>query len=231
LGVIRVLLVDDHLILRQGLRALLIAEKDIEIVGEAGDGIEAVRLARQLLPDVAVVEAQLPRLSGSDVVRTIRELCPKTEVIVLTMNDDEYTVSGMLKAGARSYLLKESAASDLARAVRGAMVGQSVLDPAITGTVISIFKDGLRSHDDDRLAPREREIFKLITDGKTSREIAAELALSPKTIDNCRANILRKLNARNKAEAIVIGLRRGLVQVGLEDVRDPFDQHVRATIG
>jgi DNA-binding NarL/FixJ family response regulator len=211
---IRVLLVDDHQILRQGLRALLTEEKDLDIVGEAGDGLEAVRLARQLFPDVAVVDAQLPRLSGQEVVRSIRESCPRTEVVVLTMYDDEYTVSGMLKAGARSYLLKESAVIDLARAIRAAVAGQSVLDPAITSTVVSIFKAGVQINaNDNELTPREREIFKLISDGQTSREIAAELGLSAKTIDNCRAHILQKLNARNKAEAIAIGLRRGLIQI------------------
>jgi DNA-binding NarL/FixJ family response regulator len=209
---IRVLLVDDHAILRQGLRAILTSETDIEIVGEAGNGLDGLRLARQLLPDVAIVDCQLPQLSGLDVVRGIRQTCPRTEVIVLTMYDDSHTVFGMLRAGARSYLLKESAAIDLARAIRGAAVGQSVLDPGITATVISMFKDGLRPHADDELTAREHEVFKLISIGKTSREIAVGLALSPKTIDNCRARILDKLHARNKAEAIVTGLRLGILE-------------------
>ena len=211
---IRVLLVDDHLILRQGLRSLLSREADIEIVGEAGDGIEAVRLAKELVPDVAVVDVQLPRLSGPEAVRAIRRNCPQTEVIVLTMYDDDYTVSLMLKAGARSYLLKESAAIDLARAIRGAINGQSFLDPSITATVVSMLNEGLRPTGDDELTLREHEIFRLMAIGQTSREIGSELALSPKTIDNCRAQILRKLNARNKSEAIAIGLRRGLIELG-----------------
>jgi DNA-binding NarL/FixJ family response regulator len=209
---IRVLLVDDHFIIRQGLRSLLAGETDIEIVGEAADGLEGLRLARLLEPDVVVVDYQLPLLSGLEVVRGIRQTCPGTEVIVLTMFDDSHTIFGMLKAGARSYLLKESAAIDLARAIRRAAVKQSVLDPAITGKVISMFKDGVRPHADDELTPRERDVFKLMSAGQTSREIAFGLSLSPKTIDNCRARILDKLHARNKAEAIMTGVRLGLIE-------------------
>ena len=211
MNVIRVLLLDAHVILRQGIRALLAAEKDVDVVGEAGNGYEGLRLARQLLPDVVVVDRDLQQLSGLEVVRDLRRSCPRTEIIVLTTYDDSHTIFEMLKAGARSYLLKDSDGIDLVRAIRGAANGQSVLDPGITAAVVSMFKDGLVSPTNDELTSREREIFKLISIGKTSREIAATLDLSPKTIDNCRARILEKLHARNKTEAIVVGLRMGLI--------------------
>ncbi len=183
-------------------------------MGEAGDGLEAVRIARQLQPDVAVVDAQLPRLSGVEVVRSVRDVSPRTEIVVLTAHDDEFTVSAMLRAGARGYMVKDSPVTDLVRAIRGASVGKAVLDPSIAGLVVNLFKDGRQaSTADSTLTLREREIFKLVADGNTSRDIASELGLSPKTIDNCRATILRKLNARNRAEAISIGLRQGILSV------------------
>ncbi len=211
---IRVLLVDDHTILRQGIKALMEREPDIAIIGEAGDGLEAVRLARQLQPDVVVMDVQLPGLPGPQATRAIRQACPRTGVLVLTMHDSSYTVFGMLKAGARGYLLKESAGSDLADAIRTVHRGQSVLHPTIARMVIEqINQVDLPSADDDELSPREQEIFRLIAAGKTSREIAEKLGLSAKTIDNCRARILQKLHARNKAEAITIGVQRGLIHL------------------
>ena len=211
---IRVLLVDDHTILRQGVKALLERESDIQIIGEAADGVQAVRSAKQLMPDVVVMDAQMPGLSGTQATRAIRQACPRTEVLVLTMHDSSYTVFGMLKAGARGYLLKESASTDLADAIRAVHRGQSVLHPAVARMVVEqINQAELPVTEDDELTLREREIFELIAVGKTSREIAEKLGLSAKTVDNCRAHILQKLHARNKAEAITIGLQRGLLQV------------------
>ncbi|MGH2461474.1 MAG: response regulator [Chloroflexota bacterium] len=210
---IRVLLVDDHTILRQGVKALLERESDVQIIGEAGDGLQAVRLAKQLAPDVVVMDAQMPGLSGTQATRAIRQASPRSEVLVLTMHDSSFTVFGMLKAGARGYLLKESAGADLADAIRAVHRGQSVLHPAVARMVVEqINQADLPLTDDDELTPREREIFELIASGRTSREIAEKLGLSAKTVDNCRAHILQKLHARNKAEAITIGLQRGLLQ-------------------
>lgn len=211
---IRVLLVDDHRILRQGVKALLENEADIQIVGEAGDGAQAVRLAKEMTPDVVVMDAQMPGLSGIDATRAIRQACPSTEVIALTMHEGGHIVFAMLKAGARGYLLKESAGSDLASAIRAVHRGQSALHPAVARLVVehvNHVEDALSA--DDELALREREVFELMAAGKTSREIGEKLGVSAKTVDNCRAQILEKLHARNKAEAITIGLQRGLLHI------------------
>ena len=211
---IRILLVDDHTIIRQGLKAILARETDIQIIAEAADGLEAVRLARQHLPDVIVMDAQLPGLSGTQATRTIRQSCPRVEVLALTMHDSSHTIFGMLKAGARGYLLKESASPDLANAIRAVHRGQSVLHPTVARIVVEqVNQAELPMTDDDVLTLREREIFELVAAGKTSREIAGQLGLSVKTVDNCRAHILQKLHARNKVEAITIGIQRGLIQV------------------
>ena len=211
---LRVLLVDDHTILRQGLRALLERESDLEVVGEAADGLVGVRLAKQLLPDVVVMDAQMPGLSGAQATRAIRQACPRVEILVLTMHDSSHCVFGMLKAGARGYLLKEAAGTDLAQAIRAVGRGQSVLHPTVARLLVEqVNQAELPQTEDDELTLREREIFELIAAGKTSKEIAAKLGLSAKTVDNCRAHILQKLHARNKAEAITIGLQRGLLQM------------------
>ncbi len=210
---IRILLVDDHRILRLGLKAILSQEDDLQVIGETGDGREAVRLARQLEPDVVVMDVQLPGLSGADATRAICQSCPRVGVLALTMHDNSHYVLAMMKAGARSYLLKESAGPDLANAIRATSRGQSVLDPAVAGTVVEILRDVRPPRSaSDELTAREREIFELIALGYTSREIAAKLGLAAKTVDNCRSRILQKLGARNKAEAVAIGLQQGLFQ-------------------
>jgi DNA-binding NarL/FixJ family response regulator len=209
---IRVLVVDDHRIMRLGLRALLETEDDIEIVGEASDGREAIEKARALAPDVIVMDLQLPGLAGIEATRSIRQINPGIEVLALTMYEDEHHVVETLRAGARSYLLKESAGTDLVGAIRATHAGRSVLDPSVASLVVNAMRDpGTRRADSDALSARERNIFALIASGRTSREIGEELGLSAKTIDNYRAAIARKLDARNWAEAVAHGIKRGLL--------------------
>jgi DNA-binding NarL/FixJ family response regulator len=214
LNSIRVLLVDDHIIVRQGVQALLERETDIRVIDEASDGFQAVRLAKEHMPDVVVMDAQLPGLSGVEATRAIRQACPRTEVLVMTMHDSSHFVISMLKAGAKGYLLKESAAPDLANAIRAVNRGQSVLHPSITRIVVDqVNSVNSQLMGADALTYRERQILELVAGGRTSREIAQTLGLSIKTVDNHRTHILQKLQARNKVEAITIAMQRGLIQM------------------
>src|SRR5262249_22874328 len=181
---IRVLLVDDHLLMRLGLRTLLDPEPDIVVVGEAADGPEAVHLARRLHPDVVVMDLRLPGLSGIEATRAIRRDNPRVEVLALSMYDSDHHVLEMLRAGARSYILKESAVANLADAIRSTRAGRAVLDPAVAQLVVEMVRTvPVGRVDPDELTARERGIFERVAGGKTSREIAADLGLSPKTID------------------------------------------------
>lgn len=209
---IRVLLVDDHKILRAGIVALLSRESDIAVVGEARDGVEAVQLVRQLQPQVVVMDVRMPGLSGPDATRAIRRISSQTQILVLTMHDNPSLVLEMLRAGACGYLLKESVGNELAEAIRATSVGQPMFTPEIARLVVHSLSDA-QSDEEDELTPREREIFELVALGKTSREIAQQLSLSTKTVDNCRTTILQKLHARNRVEAIAVGLQRGLLSM------------------
>jgi len=208
-------MVDDHMLIRQGLNALLQAEIDIKIVGEAGDGNQAVQLTRDLQPDVVLMDAQLPGgLSGLQATRIITSSFPQVKVLALTMHDDSDYVFGMLRAGASGYLLKQGAVEELAAAIRTVHRGQSALHPAIARIVVEqVNRQELLDRPENALTDREREILHYMAAGHTSKEIGDELGLSAKTIDNYRAHILEKLGARNKVEAITIALQRGLVEV------------------
>lgn len=212
---IRVIMVDDHMLIRQGLNALLQAEIDIKIVGEAGDGNQAVQLTRDLQPDVVLMDAQLPGgVSGLQATRIITSSFPQVKVLALTMHDDSDYVFGMLRAGASGYLLKQGAVEELAAAIRTVHRGQSALHPAIARIVVEqVNRQELLDRPENALTDREREILHYMAAGHTSKEIGDELGLSAKTIDNYRAHILEKLGARNKVEAITIALQRGLVEV------------------
>jgi len=208
-------MVDDHMLIRQGLNALLQAEIDIKLVGEAGDGNQAVQLTRDLQPDVVLMDAQLPGgVSGLQATRIITSSFPQVKVLALTMHDDSDYVFGMLRAGASGYLLKQGAVEELAAAIRTVHRGQSALHPAIARIVVEqVNRQELLDRPENALTDREREILHYMAAGHTSKEIGDELGLSAKTIDNYRAHILEKLGARNKVEAITIALQRGLVEV------------------
>lgn len=212
---IRVFMVDDHMLIRQGLKALLQEEADIKIIGEASDGNQAVQLTRELQPDVVLMDAQLPGgLSGLQATRIITSSFPQVKVLALTMHDDSDYVFGMLRAGASGYLLKQGAVEELAAAIRTVHRGQSALHPAIARIVVEqVNRQELLDRPENALTDREREILHYMAAGHTSKEIGDELGLSAKTIDNYRAHILEKLGARNKVEAITIALQRGLVEV------------------
>src|SRR6185437_15215744 len=163
---IRVMLVDDHKILRAGIVALLSRESDIAVVGEGRDGVEAVQLVRQLQPQVVVMDVRMPGLSGPDATRAIRRISPQTQILVLTMHDNPSLVLEMLRAGACGYLLKESAGNELAEAIRATSIGQPMFSPEIARLVVHSLSDA-QSDEEDELTPREREIFELVALGKT----------------------------------------------------------------
>jgi DNA-binding NarL/FixJ family response regulator len=211
---IRVFLIEDHTILREGLRALLEAEPDLVVVGESGDAVEGVRAIQEKLPDVVLMDVELPETSGAAATEAIRRVAPQTHVLALTMHRDAKSVISMLRAGALGYLLKTSTRTELAAAIRKVNLGQAVLDPAIARIVIDELAPSVDSSATPNvLTARELEVLELVAAAKSSRQIAELLGLSPKTVDNVRAHIIRKLRARNKLEAVTIALQQGLIHV------------------
>lgn len=208
---IRVLLADDHTLVREGIRLCLEALGDISVVGEASDGREAVERALALEPDVVLMDVSMPGTSGIEATRQIKQARPRVQVVGLSMYDNEEYVTRLLKAGASGYVLKRSAATDLAAAVRAAHAGEAFLYPSIARRVID---DYLRRLDDAPtagLTPREREILGHIVDGRTNREVAELLTLSVKTVENHRANLMAKLDAHDRGQLVRAAERLGLV--------------------
>ena len=201
---ITVLLVDDHSLVRRGFRRLLEDESDISVTGEASDGPEAIRLAKELQPRVAVLDCGLPGMSGLDVARQVAELCPRTAVLMLTIHSEETLVRQALDAGARGYLLKSAVDLDLVTAVRRVAAGETVLDPQISLTSV------LKGERNSGLTARQLEILRLIVAGKSNKEIAAQLDLSANTVAVHRANIMDTLGIHNTAELVVYAIRTGL---------------------
>jgi len=210
----RIVLADDHSVMRQGLRALLQAEAGFSIVGEASDGQTAVELTEQLRPDVLVVDLVMPRLGGLDVLREVVRRSPSTRVIVLSMHANEAYVQEALQNGAAGYVLKDSDAADLIQAIRGVMAGRRYLSPSISERAIHAYsrKSGQGTLDlYETLTNREREVLRLVAEGHTSPEIATRLCIGVRTAESHRANLMRKLGLRSQAEVIRFALRRGLV--------------------
>jgi two-component system, NarL family, response regulator NreC len=213
---LRILLADDHTVVRQGLRKILEVRPQWEVVAEAADGREAVRQAEEVKPDIAIVDVAMPLLNGIEAVRQIARKAPGTRVLVLSMHADEAYVTQMLRAGAAGYLLKDSADVDLLQAVDAVAAGKSFFSPAIARVIAD---DYLRQLADrgitDRyelLSDREREIFQLIAEGKTNKEIAALLFLSPSTVDTHRSRIMEKLDVHSAAEIVLYAVRRGVIR-------------------
>jgi two-component system response regulator NreC len=215
--VIRVLLADDHTIVRQGVRMCLEAMGDIEVVGEAEDGQMAVLLTAQLRPDVTVVDLTMPRLSGVEAIRQIKRDVPSTEVVVLSVHDSEAYVVQALRAGAAGYVLKRNAATELAAAIRAARDGQAYLHPSIARRVIDDYLSRIHGSDEavaephERLTPREREVLQLAAEGHSTKAIAGLLCLSTKTVEHHRASVMTKLGLHGQTELVKYAIRAGLV--------------------
>ena len=207
---IRVLLADDHAVVRQGFRMILGAQSDLEIVGEAGNGREAVELAAELKPDVVVMDVTMPELNGIEATRRVTAENPHIRVVALSMHKDSVYVREILRAGARGYLLKESVADDLVAAVRAVAAGEGYLSPAISNAVL----DDYRRHVTDPidlLSSREREVLQMLAEGKTNKEIAGTLNLSVYTVDAHRGRIMEKLNVHSINELVRFAVRNGLI--------------------
>ncbi|MGQ9918030.1 MAG: response regulator [Bryobacteraceae bacterium] len=207
---IRILLADDHSMVRQGFRRILEAQADFEIVGEACDGKQAVELAAQLRPDVVVMDVAMPGLNGIEATRRICESSPRTRVLALSMHREGVYVREILRAGARGYLLKDAFDADLVAAVRAVARGDGYIAPAVADCVLADYRQHV-SDPVDLLTAREREILQLIAEGMTNKEIASRLNLSVYTVDAHRGRIMEKLNLHSVGELVRFALRKGLI--------------------
>ena len=213
---IRVLLVDDHQIMLQGLRALLEKQPDMEVVAEAGEGRTALRLARDLKPDIIILDVAMPDLNGIETARMIVSEMSDIKIIALSMHSDRRFVVEMLKAGASGYLLKDCALEDLVRAIRVVMANQTYLSPEVAGTVVEEYVR--KSQDGDAsafsiLTAREREVLQLLAEGLSTKNVAARLHVSVKTIETHRQHIMEKLNTHSIADLIKYAVREGLTSL------------------
>lgn len=214
-----IVLADDHVVVRQGLRALLESEDDFEVIAEASDGLEACELVDKHHPDVLVLDVMMPNLNGLDVARQVRQRAPRTQVVMLSMHANEAYILRALRNGAIGYVLKESGNVDLVRAVRQAAIGQRFLSPPLSDRAIQAYA---RRAEDAQLDPyenltsREREVFQLTAEGYSNKQIAERLGISPRTAETHRANLMRKLGLSSRPELIRYAVRRGVLPNRLE---------------
>ena len=207
---IRILLADDHAVVRQGFKMILGAQSDMEIVAEAGNGREAVESAEKLRPDIVVMDVAMPELNGIEATRRIAGASPHTRVLALSMHKDSVYVREILRAGARGYLLKDSPAPDLVAAVRAVASGEGYLSPAVSNAVLDDYRRHV-SNPIDLLTSREREVLQMLAEGKTNKEIAVVLNLSVYTVDAHRGRIMEKLNLHSINELVRFAVRNGLI--------------------
>jgi DNA-binding NarL/FixJ family response regulator len=207
---IRIVLADDHSVVRQGFRRILEAQADMEIVGEASNGREALESAAKLSPDVVVMDVAMPELNGIEATRRMGEAAPRTRVLALSMHKDSVYVREILRAGARGYLLKDAVDEDLIAAVRAVARGEGYLSPGVADAVLTDYRQHV-TDPIDLLTSREREVLQLIAEGKTNKEIATTLNLSVYTVDAHRGRIMEKLNLHSTGELVRFAIRKGLV--------------------
>jgi len=212
---VRIVLADDHTIMRHGLRLVLEREPDFAVIGEASNGREAIDLVIRETPDVVIMDIAMPLLNGIEATRRINEERLKTAVVILSMHSDEGYILKALRAGARAYLLKDSADADLIQAVRAVCAGKAFFSPAVSKVLADDYLRQMRQQgvDDpyDLLTARERELLQLIAELKSTKDIAALLGLSPHTIDTHRANLMQKLNVHSTAELLLYAVRKGVI--------------------
>lgn len=212
---VRILLADDHTVMRAGLRALLERQPNLEVVGEAGDGRQTVELASSHVPDVVVMDIAMPNLNGVEATRRMVSKQPTISVVILSMYSDESYVMRALEAGARAYLLKDSAVTDLIRAIEVVSQGKSFFSPKIGRILAEEYVRALKqkglADSYELLTPREREILQLLAEGKTNKEVATTLNVSVYTAETHRGNILQKLNLHSSAELVLYAVRKGII--------------------
>jgi two-component system NarL family response regulator len=212
---VRVLIADDHTLFRKGVRKMLEAEEDMQVVGEAATGQEALEQARMVMPDVIIMDIQMPDMDGIEATRTLRREMPRIGIIFVTMfRDDEFVFRG-LQAGGRGYILKDADPETMLRAIRAVAHGESLLGPAVAQKVLRQFSalPGRQAPLVDDLTPREQEVLTLIAQGRSNKEIARELCISEKTVKNHINNIFSKLHVYDRTQAMLYAIRKGLVEV------------------
>jgi DNA-binding NarL/FixJ family response regulator len=216
----RVMVVDDHELFRRGLEIVLAQEEDIQVVGEAGDGAEAVEKAADLLPDIVLMDVRMPRRGGIEACTSIKEVAPSARIIMLTISDEEADLYDAIKAGATGYLLKEISTDEVTAAIRAVADGQSQISPSMAAKLLTEFKSMIqRTGEDQRLVPaprltgRELEVLKLVATGKNNRDIARALFISENTVKNHVRNILEKLQLHSRMEAVVYAMREKILDL------------------
>ncbi|MDQ6875290.1 MAG: response regulator transcription factor [Actinomycetota bacterium] len=219
LEAIRVLVVDDHALFRRGLEMVLEQEPDIEVVGEAGDGTAAVQKAISTLPDIVLMDVRMPKGSGIEACRAIKEAVPSAKIIMLTISDEEADLYEAIKAGATGYLLKEISIEEVASAIRAVQNGQSLISPSMASKLLTEFATMVKRSDEKeqvptpRLTDREMEVLRLVARGLNNRDIARELFISENTVKNHVRNILEKLQLHSRMEAVVYAVREKLLEI------------------
>jgi two-component system response regulator NreC len=211
----KILLADDHAIFRAGLKLLLESQPDFSVIGEAASGQEAIGAVKELGPDLVLMDVTMPGINGFEATRRIKAEYPKTQVLALTMHENEQYFFQMLHAGAAGYVIKGAPPEELIEAIRSVTQGQAYLSPALTRRLLDDYLDRVKEGQpaEDPLTEREREVLRLIAEGLTSKEIANRLAISPYTVERHRANAMAKLDLHNRAELIRYAIRKGLIDL------------------